>query len=163
MDPLLDDVRVMLVRELEGFQREVALFPDDEAIWTARPGVANAAGNLALHVAGNLQHFIGHRLGGLLYRRDREEEFGRRNGTREDIHAELDRAIVTVRDVLPSLDAARLDAVFDAHPGVPVSTRRFLLHLCTHAAFHLGQMGYLRRIVTADSRSTNAVSAARIG
>jgi hypothetical protein len=40
-----------------------------------------------------------------------------------------------------------------------VSTRRFLLHLCTHAAFHVGQLGYLRRIVTGDSRSTNSVSA----
>jgi uncharacterized damage-inducible protein DinB len=61
--------------------------------------------------------------------------------------------------VVPRLSDKQLDAPFDAHAGVVVSTRRFLLHLCTHAAFHVGQLGYLRRIVTGDSRSANTVSA----
>lgn len=133
-----------------------------ELIWAIRPGIANAAGNLALHVAGNIQHFIGHQLGGSPYQRDREAEFGRRRRTRDEIGAELDRAIAAVRDVLPMLGAARLDAPFEGHPGVPASTRRFLLHLCTHTALDLGQVGYLRRIVTGDSASTLAVSASRL-
>jgi uncharacterized damage-inducible protein DinB len=162
MDPLIEDLVVVLLRDLEAVKLEVALFPDDEALWLTKPGIANAAGNLAHHVAGNIQHFIGHRLGGLPYRRDRAAEFDRRSGTRADIRAELEGAITGVRTVLPTLDPSRLDAPFEAHPGVPVTTRRFLLHLCAHTAFHLGQIGYLRRIVTADSRSTNAVSAAHL-
>lgn len=162
MEPLLDDVRVVLLRDLEGLQREIARFPDDEEIWATKPGIANAAGNLALHVAGNIRHFIGRRLGDLPYQRDRDREFSRRSGTRDEITAELDRAIAAVRDVLSMLDAAHLDVPFEGHPGVPVSTRRFLLHLCTHTSFHLGQVGYLRRIVTGDSQSTNAVSASRL-
>ena len=102
-----------MVRELEGLKREIALFPDDASVWQTVPGVTNSAGNLALHVAGNLQYFIGGVLGGTGYVRNRELEFGRRSGTRAEIAAELDAAIRVVRDVLPGLSAG------DA------STRRF--------------------------------------
>src|SRR4030095_17142567 len=91
----------VLLRDLEGLQREITLFPDDEILWKALPGVTNSAGNLALHVAGNIRHFIGHLVGAIPYSRDREDEFGRRSGTREELIVELDHAISAVRDVLP--------------------------------------------------------------
>ena len=49
-----------------------SLFPDDETVWRTLPGVPNSAGNLALHVAGNLQHFVGAVLGGSAYVRDED-------------------------------------------------------------------------------------------
>jgi hypothetical protein len=33
-----------------------------------------------------------------------------------------------------------------------------MLHLATHLAFHLGQIGYLRRAVTGDATSSGPVS-----
>jgi uncharacterized damage-inducible protein DinB len=152
----------VLLRDLEGLQREINLFPDDDTVWITRPGVSNSAGNLALHIAGNIRHFIGGHFGGIAYTRDREDEFGRRTGTRADLVAELARAIAVVRDVLPRMTPEQLDSLFEGHPDVRVTVRRFLLHLCTHTSFHLGQAGYLRRIVTGDSRSTNTVSASRL-
>ncbi len=71
MNILTTDVRSLLVRELEGFKREIALFPDDASVWKTVPGVTNSAGNLAMHVAGGLQHFIGGVLGGSGYVRNR--------------------------------------------------------------------------------------------
>ena len=92
------DFALSLVRELEGFKRELALFPDDASVWTTVPGITNSAGNLALHVAGNLQYFIGTVLGGTGYVRHRELEFGRRSGSRAwKMYAELDAAIAVVR------------------------------------------------------------------
>ena len=73
-----DDVRCLLVRELEGFRREIALFPSDDLLWRGAPGVTNAAGNLALHVAGNLQHFVGACLGKTRYVRNRDAEFSKK-------------------------------------------------------------------------------------
>jgi hypothetical protein len=32
-----------------------------------------------------------------------------------------------------------------------------LLHLCTHAGFHLGQAGYLRRVITGDATSSGPI------
>ena len=162
MTSIQDDFRAVLLRELEGLQREIAMYPDDASLWRTEEGVANSSGNLALHVAGNLQHFIGYVLGGRPFQRDREAEFGRRSGSRDDVIEQVRRAIEAVVDVLPTLTDEQLDQPFESHPEVRVSTRRFLLHLCTHTAFHVGQVGYLRRILTGDPRSTNTVSAGRL-
>lgn len=160
---LTGDIAALLVRDLEGFQREISLFPDDASVWRTAPGVSNSAGNLARHVAGNLQYFIGAVLGGTGYVRDRDREFGDRSSTRAELVAELGRALDAVRTVLPRLSSEQLDATFAAHrTSTPTSTRRFLLHLCTHTAFHVGQAGYLRRIVMGDSRSTDTVTASRL-
>lgn len=152
-------VQRMLRRELETFRRELELFPDDETVWKTIPGVTNSAGNLALHVAGNLQHFVGAVLGGTGYTRDREREFGRRSGTRREVIGEIDAALRVVDDVLPRVPAARLAEEFsEAVAGVRVPTGLFLLHLATHAAFHLGQAGYLRRALTGNGASSGGVS-----
>jgi hypothetical protein len=147
-----------LVRELEGFKRELAHFPDDGAVWHTAPGITNSAGNLALHLAGNLQHFIGAVLGGTGYLRNREAEFGRRSGSRAEIYRELDAAIAVVQKVLPSLPDETLAAEFpEMLMGLRFRTSTFLVHLCAHAGFHLGQAGYLRRIVTGDATSSGPV------
>lgn len=151
-------LRRILVRDLRGFARELALFPDESLLWTAPAGVANAAGNLALHVAGNLQHFIGGVLGGSGYIRDREAEFARRSGPLEELLDLLARAEADVQKVVPTLDPAALAAPYPAAPGgLNVTTGLWLLHLTTHLAFHLGQAGILRRALTGSGAASGAV------
>jgi hypothetical protein len=158
MSDIANDVTTLLVRELEGFKRELDLFPDDESIWRTMPGVTNSAANLALHVAGGLQHLVGAVLGRTSYVRDRDAEFSRRGGTRAEVSAELDRAVVVVREILPRLPQHALDAEFpEPVLGVKFRTGIFLLHLCAHAAFHLGEAGYLRRLLAQDWRTSGAV------
>jgi hypothetical protein len=147
-----------LVRELEGLTRELALFPDDASAWTTVPGITNSAANLALHLAGNLQYYVGGVLGGTGYVRNREAEFGRRSGTRAEITAEIVSAIRVVHDVLPHLPQDRLDAPLgEPVMGLTFRTETFLLHLCVHAGFHLGQVSYLRRVITADATSSGPI------
>jgi hypothetical protein len=151
MTSIAGDVVVLLTRELDGFKRELELFPDDQSVWRTLPGITNSAGNLALHVAGGLQYLIGAVLGRTGYVRNREAEFARGSGARSEVIAELDRALAVVRAVLPQLSDGALAADFpEPVLGVTVRTGRFLLHLCAHAAFHLGQAGYLRRAMTGD-------------
>jgi RimJ/RimL family protein N-acetyltransferase/uncharacterized damage-inducible protein DinB len=148
----------LLVRELEGLRREIALFPDDASIWRTVPGVTNSAANLALHVAGNLQHFVGRVLGGASYVRNRELEFGRKDGTKDEVIRELQAATTSVRITLARLGDDRLAAEYpERHAGMRFQTDRFLLHLCTHAAFHLGQAGIVRRAVTGDATSSRPI------
>jgi len=154
-DDIKSDIVKLLVRELEGFKRELDLFPDDDAIWRAAPGVTNSAGNLAVHVAGGLQYLVGSVLGHTGYIRNRDAEFSRRSGTRAEVCAEIDRAIGVVKSIVPRVSVSQLETDFpETLGGVIFSTRIFLLHLCAHAAFHLGQAGYVRRIVTGDARSS---------
>jgi len=155
MGDIRNDIGRLLVRELEGFKRELDLFPDDESMWRTVPGVTNSAANLAMHVAGGLQYLVGSVLGQTGYVRDREAEFGRRSGTRAEVHAELDRAIAVVREVLPRLSDRALDADYpEPVLGISFRTQIGLMHLSAHAAFHLGQAGYLRRAITSDARSS---------
>jgi hypothetical protein len=159
MSQLEAEVVRLLCRELQTFAREVEAFPDDDSLWRTLPGVTNSAGNLALHVAGNLKHYVGAVLGRTGYVRQREAEFATREGRRSDIARELNEAAEVVSRVLPGVPGDVLAAPFpEAVGGVTPRCDRFLLHLCTHLAFHLGQASYLRRILTQDASGTGAVS-----
>lgn len=148
----------LLARELEGLRREIALFSDDASIWRTVPGITNSAANLALHLAGNLQHFVGRVLGGTPYVRNRELEFGQTSGSKDDVIRELQAATTVVRVTLARLGDDQLAREFpELHAGMRFQTDRFLLHLCTHAAFHLGQAGVVRRAVTGDARSSGPI------
>jgi hypothetical protein len=152
---MLDDIRKLLVRELRSLGREIELFPDEASVWTTPAGLTNSAGNLVLHVCGNLKHFVGAVLGRTGYVRDREHEFAARGVARAEILREVEETISVVSEVLGRLSGDVLDAPFpEAHGGVQLSGRMFLLHVSTHAAFHLGQVGYVRRVVTGDSASS---------
>jgi uncharacterized damage-inducible protein DinB len=155
MTPLAADLLVLFRRDLRCLIREIEAFPDDATLWRCVPGIANSAGNLALHVAGNLRHFMGAVLGGSGYVRQRELEFTTREGTRTAVIAQLEAAEHDVAATLESLTEETLAAPFPmAVGGHHVHTRRFLLHLSAHLAFHLGQAGYLRRALTGHALST---------
>jgi hypothetical protein len=131
------------------------MFPDDELLWKTTPGVTNSAGNLALHVSGNLQHFVGRVLGNTSFVRNRDLEFGRRSGSRVELVAELARTIQVVESVLPTLGEELLAREYPEQVGGhTINTGLFLLHLSAHLAHHLGQAGYLRRVLTAENRSS---------
>ncbi len=156
---LRDTIWRLLNRDLDAMQEEIAAYPDDESLWQTPPGIANSGGTLALHLAGNLRQFVGALLGGSGYVRDRAYEFAARGLSRAAVNAELADAQQQVRSTLLSLDPARLDAPFP----VPVmdtqlSTETFLLHLCTHLTYHLGQVDYHRRLTTATGTTVTSVN-----
>ena len=159
MTPLATDLLILLRRDLRCFIREVEAFPDDATLWRSVPGIANSAGNVALHVAGNLRHFVGTVLGGTGYARQRELEFSRREGTRAEVVALLE---ATIREVEPGLLALTEATQAAPYPqvvlGVQPPTGRWLLHLVAHTAFHLGQAGYLRRALTGEPGATGVMS-----
>lgn len=151
---VIEMARTQLVRELDGFVREVEACPDEASLWAVAPGVTNSVGTLALHVSGNLQHFVGRVLGGSGYVRNREHEFSHRGSSRADVVAELRRASAAVTDALGRLSSSRLERDYPEQlGGHTVNTAMFLVHLGAHLAFHLGQAGYLRRIVTGSNTS----------
>jgi DinB family protein len=155
MTRLTANLQRLYVRELEAFRREIELFPDDALPWRTAPGIANSAATLGFHVCGNLQHYVGHVLGGTSYVRDRGREFARRDGTRADLAREIAATIAVLEAVMPKIDEATLARDYPEEViGMRIPTDLFLLHLSAHLAHHLGQAGYLRRLVTGDTRSS---------
>jgi len=158
MIPFAADLLVLLRRDLGCFIREIESFPDDATLWRTVPGISNSAGNLALHVAGNLRYFVGAVLGGTGYVRDRDQEFARREGTRAEVIAELKITASDVEAGLRVLTPAALAATYPAPvAGHHPPTGRLLVHLVAHLAFHLGQAGYLRRTLTGEAGATRGM------
>ena len=156
-------VHAILRRELAAVRRSIDAYPDDASLWEQRPGLPNAGGTIALHLAGNLQHYLGAVLGGSGYRRDRDAEFSRRGVSRADVQAELAAAERAIDLGISALSEDRLDDPYpEALSGQRLSARKFLLHLSAHLAYHLGQLDYHRRLVTGNSRGVGAIAAAEL-
>lgn len=152
-----------MVRELTTMIAEVRALNDDELLWTCPSGITNSIGTLGLHMAGSLRHFVGAGMGTTGYVRDRPHEFAARGLSGDAVIATLEAAIADIRATLPTLSEAKLSEEVLIN-GVTMSNSLFLLHMCAHTALHVGQAGYLRRILTGQNESVGvALMSALVG
>jgi uncharacterized damage-inducible protein DinB len=161
---LLAAVAAILDRDLQAVAREVMAYPDERSLWAMPPGVTNSGGTLALHLAGNIRHYLGARLGGTEFVRDRPAEFASRDVPRAVILQRIEEARAAVRAAAARTGDERLDQDFpEVVGGMRVQTGEYLIHLVSHFTYHLGQLDYHRRMVTGDPRGVDAVRAAELG
>ena len=154
-----DAIQTVMLRELRALDREIVAYPDDESVWKTPEGISNSGGNLALHLAGNLRHFVGAVLGGGTYVRDRNAEFSSKDLTRDELRAIVASSISELSD---AFDRITDDQLSKEYP-LKVAERRlrtgdFLVHLAVHLSYHLGQIDYHRRLVTSSSEAVDTVS-----
>ena len=135
-------------RDLAKLIQHIESFPDDESIWQVLPGVSNAAGNLALHLQGNLREYVGRQLGEISYVRNRPLEFSARGLSRREVCAQLTDLMNSIPLVIENLTDEQLESEYpEVVLEAATSTRAFLIHLYGHLNWHLGQVNYLRRIL----------------
>jgi uncharacterized damage-inducible protein DinB len=135
-------------RDLHKLITEINAYKDENNLWVIKEGISNSAGNLCLHLIGNLNHFIGAVLGNSGYVREREKEFSLKNIAREELISNLEKTIVVVKNSLSKLPAEDLEKNFPIEVfGKPMTTGFMLLHLTTHLTYHLGQINYHRRLL----------------
>jgi uncharacterized damage-inducible protein DinB len=142
-------MRSALIGALEGQRDAVkaAAEPLSEAdFWRKPVEPGNSVGHLVLHLAGNLNHFVGGQLGGSGYVRDREREFTETNPpAKAAALAGLDAAVATFRRVVGNLSA---EALLAPHPEARFGTVvNALVHLVAHFALHRGQISYIARLL----------------
>jgi hypothetical protein len=154
----------VITRELKALRREIETYPSEEDLWDVRPGITNPGGNLALHLAGNLQYFLGNVLGHNGYVRNRDAEFGSKDVPRAELLREIDNAIAAVETGMSKISEADLAKPYpEAVGGVSSTTGAFLAHFATHLAYHLGQVDYHRRILTGESKTVKAMALTELG
>ncbi len=135
-------------RDLLKLKEEVGLYSNEETLWIVREEISNSAGNLCLHLIGNLNHFIGAVLGHTGYVRNRENEFTLRHTSRKDLLVMLDTTLAVVKNTLTQLNESDFQADFPVEKhGKIVKTDFMLMHLLTHFNYHLGQINYHRRLI----------------
>jgi hypothetical protein len=149
---LAEELAALFERDLGKLIREVQAFPAEDLLWRRLPGVSNSAGNLTLHLEGNLREYVGRLLGGIVYRRVREQEFASEGVEIAELAARIEDVKGFVPRIVGDLTEAQMDAGVPDDPlGAPLSTRRYLIHLHAHLNYHLGQIDYLRRVLTGGS------------
>jgi hypothetical protein len=152
----MTELAALLRRDLTRLRQQIEAFPDDGSLWQTAPGISNSAGNLALHLEGNLREYIGRRLGGLAYERNRPGEFGQKGLSRAELAARIE-SLGAVAAVVETLTEAQWAAASppDALPGSR-SIGQQVMSLYGHFHYHLGQIDYLRRFVTKGAAITAA-------
>ncbi|MEP2448808.1 MAG: DinB family protein [Balneola sp.] len=137
----------LFARDFETLESEIFAYSTEENLWIKEPGINNSAGNLGLHLAGNLAHFLGAVLNNSGYIRDREFEF---NGKvdRDELINRIRDSRKTVRETLDNLTPEDFSKTYPLQPfGFEMSTEYFLIHLYSHFSYHLGQINYHRRLL----------------
>ena len=144
---MLKDVLIELYeRDLGRLKAEIEQYSDEADLWTTSGEITNSAGNLTLHLTGNLKHFFGAVLGGSGFVRDRDAEFSTSGVSRAEMLADIDATAAVLKSTLEKLTDEDLANTYPIEVfGHPMTTEFFLIHLATHFNYHLGQINYHRR------------------
>ncbi len=145
---LISSVSEILQRDLNTLKKEIGSFNSEKTLWAIDGEIKNSAGNLCLHLCGNLQHFIGAVLGKTNYIRNRDAEFSTKGVSKESLIKEIEATIQSVQLTLASLDPTLIEQTYPLEVfGKPMTTGFFLIHLAGHLNYHLGQVNYHRRLL----------------
>jgi hypothetical protein len=145
---LIETLKLLFDRDLKKLKKEIELYHHEQKIWQVENTIANSAGNLCLHLIGNLNYFIGKEIGKTGYIRNRELEFTLKNISKVELLKKIDETILVVSH---SLDQLTPEELTKEYPILifekATSTEYFLVHLTTHLNYHLGQINYHRRLL----------------
>lgn len=147
-DLMIQSLRQIFRRDLLKLRQEIASYTDDEKLWQVEKKISNSAGNLCLHLVGNLNTYIGAELGQTGYVRNRDEEFALKNLPKDELIQRVEQVIKTVDETLANYDDQILHAEYPVKVfAEKMSTGFFLVHLASHLNYHLGQVNYHRRLI----------------
>lgn len=148
MNETIQALNDLLIRDLERLKQEIERYADESNLWVISGEINNSAGNLALHLCGNLQHFIGATLGNSGYIRHRDDEFNLKNVPRTQIVDEIETTKQAIVDALTNFDESLMARQYPIKVfSEPSSNISFLMHLSGHLNYHLGQINYHRRLL----------------
>ncbi|WP_347921749.1 DUF1572 family protein [Pontimicrobium sp. SW4] len=145
---LLDTLIKIFNRDLNKLKTEIELYKSESNLWIVDKTVTNSAGNLCLHIIGNLNTYIGAALGNSGYVRQRDLEFSLKDIPKVELLRQVDEVIHIVENTLSKLTSEDLKKEFKRRATEDkMTTGYFLVHLSTHLAYHLGQINYHRRLL----------------
>ena len=145
---IIETLKNLFDRDLKRLRKEIELYSNENNLWKVEKDIANSAGNLCLHLIGNLNTYIGKEIGKTGYIRNRELEFSLTNVPKIELLKKIDETILIVNN---SLDKLTQEELLKEYPIIifenATSTEYVLVHLTTHLTYHLGQINYHRRLL----------------
>jgi hypothetical protein len=145
---LNETLKSLFNRDLNKLKVEIESYQKESNIWLVAEGISNSAGNLSLHLVGNINGFIGAQMGKTGYIRQRDLEFSLKDVPRAELIQKIEETILVVDVVLDTITTKQFEALYPIEVfGHPMTTEYFLIHLATHLGYHLGQINYHRRLL----------------
>ena len=119
----------------------------DEEIWWRPNAASNSAGNLVLHLSGNMRQWIVSGLGGAPDLRLRDAEFSEKGPLpRSVLVAQLTRTVRDVGQVLRRLPPESLSRIYQIQ-GFRVTGLVAVSHVYQHFSHHAGQIIYITKLL----------------
>lgn len=145
---ITETFKTLFRKDLYKLKTEIELYRNEETIWHIEKSIANSAGNLCLHLVGNLNTYIGAVLAKTNYVRNRDLEFSLKDIPKETLVKMIEDTIPVVEKGLDQLQEQQLN---DDFPIIiwekTTSTAYTLVYLLAHLNYHLGQVNYHRRLL----------------
>lgn len=131
-------------------KNEINNYTHKDNLWKLQGEIKNSGGTLALHLVGNLRHFIGAALGNSGFVRNREAEFNDRNVPSSEIMKNVDELAYSIKVIIGNLTQEQLFGEYPLKDGKPAKvTVERLIQLLAHLQYHIGQINYHRRMLEA--------------
>jgi len=120
----------------------------EEEVWWRPHENSNSAGNLILHLCGNVRQWLVHGVGGAPDTRDRDAEFAERGPLpKAELLARLQQVLAEVELVLRQVTAADLPQPRRIQ-GFEQTIMSAIFHVVEHFSYHTGQIIYLTKMRT---------------
>jgi hypothetical protein len=147
---MIADLKSLFEKHLDQLIEEINAYKKEENLWLVIGGIKNSPGNLALHICGNLNHYIGATLMHTDYERKRDNEFSDKGVSREELIKKISDTKAMVSEFFTKTDVEILFTVYPKdyygeHKDIGYVTSILIAHL----AYHIGQINYHRRLLDA--------------
>lgn len=118
----------------------------EEEIWWRPNSASNSAGNLVLHLCGNVRQWIIAGLGGAQDKRNRDREFAEQGPiSRQVLVTQLRRTIRDASRVLAKLSDESMARKYSIQ-GYHVTGLDAVFHVTEHFGYHTGQIIYITKV-----------------
>lgn len=145
---MIETLTKLFIRDLEKLKTEITSYKDEKIVWKISGDIKNSAGNLCLHLCGNLQHFVGAVLGDSGYVRNRDAEFSKKDVPIRELVAEIESTSKVLQETFAKLSEDDLQKIYPINVfGYEMTTEYLLTHMAAHLNYHLGQINYHRRLL----------------
>jgi uncharacterized damage-inducible protein DinB len=142
------DFSVRKLEQMNGRIRECVDQLSEEQIWQRGTETENAAGNLLLHLSGNVRQWIVSGVGGKPDVRVRDREFSARGDiAKSDLLERLGGVVDDALAVMKKLTAERLSQTVTIQ-GYQMTVMEAVYHVVEHFALHTGQIILLTKMFT---------------
>ncbi len=141
------DYSVRKLRQLSDRIQDCLSRLNEDQIWTRGGDHENAAGNLVLHLCGNVRQWIISAIGGEADERQRDAEFAARGRAAGVLAAQLRDTVDQAAAIIDALPAERL-ADHIRPQNYDVTVLEAIYHVVEHFSGHTGQIIFVTKWLT---------------